>query len=159
MINIQEELSGARDFVRQLLQGQIARVEADLVLARNETAKVEGEVGDTTGQLSGLSQRQLELRERQRVLELKEAEYQETVTKRREAELADTSVRVIQPATPPAMAVGASKALRLILAGIIGLELLRPSSRPRKSWNDVSAYRYWRRSRSSGASRDHPGPT
>jgi uncharacterized protein involved in exopolysaccharide biosynthesis len=73
----------------------------------------------------------------QRSLELKEAEYQEAVTKRREAELADTSVRVIQPATPPASAIGASTALRLVLAGIIGLclaigaviglELLRPS--------------------------------
>jgi uncharacterized protein involved in exopolysaccharide biosynthesis len=137
MINIQEELNGAQAFVRQLLQGQIERVKADIALAQNEVSKLESEVGDTDGQLSGLSQRQLELREMQRSLELKEAEYQEAVTKRREAELADTSVRVIQPATPPASAIGASTALRLVLAGIIGLclaigaviglELLRPS--------------------------------
>lgn len=137
LINMRSELDSTGVLVEQLIDGQLTQVGAQIALAGAESDRLQARLSEITTGLAGMSRQELQLREMELALDLKESEYRETLAKRREASLEETNVRVIEPATPPTRAIGATTKLRLILVGLIGLflalgivalrELLKPT--------------------------------
>lgn len=137
LVSVQAELATAEAFIENLIKGQLATVTSEINRSEDEHLRLRGRLEEADQDLADLSQRQLQFREMERSFDLKESEYKETLTKYRQAALSDTNVRVIEPATPPSRAIGASKLLRLILAafigfclaigGVIAIEALHPS--------------------------------
>ncbi|MGI9500431.1 MAG: GumC family protein [Geminicoccaceae bacterium] len=137
LINVRSELGSTSILIKQLIDGQLTQVAAQIALAGAEQNRLQQRLAGISQGLAGMSRQELLLREMELALDLKESEYRETLAKRRQASLEETNVRVIEPATPPTRAIGATKKLRLILVGLIGLclaigsvalrELLRPS--------------------------------
>lgn len=137
LINLRSELSSTSVLIKQLIDGQLTNVGAQLTLATAERDRLLTRLTGINKGLAGMSRQELQLREMELALDLKESEYRETLAKRRQASLQETNVRVIEPATPPTRALGATRKVRLILVAFIGLclgvgivalrELLRPT--------------------------------
>lgn len=137
LINVRSELGSTGILIKQLIDGQLTQISAQIALAGAERDRLQTRLAEITTGLAGMSRQELQLREMELALDLKESEYRETLAKRRQASLEETNVRVIEPAMPPNRAIGASKTLRLVLVILIGLclaigivvlrELLRPS--------------------------------